>query len=290
VWLLRLLRLAAIAGIAVNTVDQAFACQCGGSFHGSTPLEVARLEVQGSAAIFEGIPERFELNWRLLGAKQGELISADTSGAGGDQRPRMQVTFLVRRAYKGDLGREVQISTGLGGGDCGAVFAPGLTYLIYAAGASPHELSVSMCSPGGWIGNSIVDTELRYLRKQRPIASDLAPYRQWTAAEYAKHEDQRHRDFDELQKRYAAATGKICGTLLAGKTGIAHGGIVSFLSTLGYSPVDRPSVVVNPDGTFCSSGLGPGKYYLYFTRGSETGLISAAYYRGVSDRANANRN
>jgi hypothetical protein len=90
-----------------------------------------------------------------------------------------------------------------------------------------------------------------------------------------------------LQKHYAAVTGKICGTVVPDNAREAHAGIISFLSTAGYSPVDRPTAVVKPDGTFCSNRLGPGKYYLYFTRGSGTGLISAAYYPGVSDRFKA---
>jgi hypothetical protein len=285
--LLHLLRLAAIAGITTIAAGQTFACKCGSSFHGNNPLEVAKLEAEGSTAIFEGTPERFELQWSLLNAKEGELISAGTPAATSDEWPRMLVTFLVKRAYKGELRREVQISTGLGGGDCGAVFAPGLTYLVYAGGPSLHRLGASMCSPGGWIGNSTVEADLRYLRKQRPIASDLAQYPSWTAAEYAKHEEQRQRDFEKVQKRYAAVTGKICGTVAVEKAGDARTGIISFLSTAGYSPVERPTELVNPDGTFCSARLVPGKYYLYFTRGSDTGLISAAYYPGVSDRAKA---
>jgi hypothetical protein len=284
---LHLLRLVLIAGISIITAGQIFACKCGSSFHANNGLEVAKLEEQGSDAIFEGTPERFELQWSLLNAKEGDLISAGTSGAASDEWPRMLVTFLVHRAYKGDLEREVQISTGLGGGDCGAVFAPGLTYVVYARGKGPRGLSVSMCSPGGWIGNSTVETELRYLRKKRAIASDLTPHRPWTPAEYADHEEQRHRDFEEFQRRYAAVTGKICGTVLGTETSDSRTGTISFLSTVGYSPVDRPTANVNSDGSFCSNRLGPGKYYLYFTRGSGSGLDSAAYYPGVIDRSKA---
>jgi hypothetical protein len=285
--LLHFLRLAAIVSLGTIGAGQIFACKCSSSFYGNKPLEVAKLEAEGSTAIFEGTPERFEFQWSLLHAKEGALISAGTPGAGSDEWPRMLVTFLVRRAYKGDLGREVQISTGLGGGDCGAVFAPGLTYLVYAGGKGPRELSVSICSPGGWIGNSTVETDLRYLRKERAIASDLAPDRRWTPAESADHEERRHRDFEEFQKRYGAVTGKICGTVIGEKTSDSRAGTISFLSTAGYSPVDRPTAVVNPDGSFCSNRLGPGRYYLYFTKGSDTGLISAVYYPGVRDRAKA---
>ena len=284
---LPLLRLAAIVGATLITAGQVSACQCGSSFHGNTAFEVAKLQTQGSTVIFEGTPERFKLNWNLLNGKEGELIAVGDPGAARKDWPRMLVTFHVLTAYKGDLGREVEIGTGLGGGDCGGIFVTGITYLVYAQGPSLQQLAVNMCSPGGWIGRSNVETDLRYLRKQRPIASDLAPYPPWTSADYAKHEERRLRDFEEMQRRYAAVTGKICGTVVLRDAGEAHAGIVSFLSTAGYSPVDRPTAVVKPDGTFCSNRLGPGKYYLYFTRGSDTGLMSSAYYPGVSDRAKA---
>jgi hypothetical protein len=63
--------------------------------------------------------------------------------------------------------------------------------------------------------------------------------------------------------------------------------MLSFLSTAGYSPIAHPTSNVRPDGSFCSTPLGPGKYYLYFTRGSEAGLMSAVYYPGVSEQIKA---
>jgi len=195
--------------------------------------------------IFEGKPERFELRWNVLSAKEGELISAENSGANRGEWPRMFVTFRVQRGYKGDLRPQIQIKTGLGGGDCGALFAPGLTYLVFASGPTADDLGVSMCSPGGWVGSSTVATELRFLRNERPIASDLAPARRWTAEEYKAQEGQRRRDFEELQKRYAAVTGKICGTVVAENTMGGSTGLLSFLSTAGYSPIaTQPQVSI----------------------------------------------
>lgn len=285
--LLSLLRLAAIASLMTIATDQVLACKCGSAFHEKNALEVAKREANWATVIFEGKPERFELQWNVLNAKDGELISAENFGAKRDEGPRMLVTFQVQRAYKGDLTPQIQIKTGLGGGDCGAVFAPGLTYLVFASGPSASDLRVSMCSPGGWIGGSTVGTELRYLRKERPIASDLTLLRPWTAEEYEAQEGQRKRDFEEFQKRYAAATGKICGTVVAEKTADGNTGILSFLSAEGYSPIEHPTANVNPDGSFCSGRLGPGKYYLYFARGSDAGMMSAVFYPGVSERMKA---
>jgi hypothetical protein len=280
-------KIVSVAFIAAIATEWATGCQCGAKFHGKNSWELAKLEANDATVIFEGIPERIELRWDVMEAQEGERISADNFGAKRNCGPGMLLTFRVQKAYKGGLGSAVQIKTGLGGGDCGAVYDPGLTYLVFARGKSLTDLEVSMCSPGGWVASSSVATELRYLRKEQPIASDLVISKPWTAAGYAALEAQRHRDSEEFQKRYAAATGKICGTVFAEKAKDENTGILSFLSTAGYSPLQHPTANVNPDGSFCSGFLGPGKYYLYFTRGSAEGLMSAVFYPGVSERNKA---
>ena len=281
-------RLDAIAFLAAIASGQTFACQCSNtSVYEKTGWEVAKLETERSATIFEGTPERFELNWSVLRAKEGELIPTETEGPNPNEWPGMVVTFRVGRAYKGDLGQEIEIKTGLGGGDCGAVFAPGLTYLVFAWKSPAGDLGVSMCSPGDWIGGNSAAVEFRYLRKEHPIPSDLAPRRRWNAREYAAQEGERRRDSEEFSKRYAAVTGEICGTVAPEKTKDEDTGIVSFLSTAGFSPAAHPVAYVGSDGSFCSGRLGPGKCYLYFTRGSEQGLTSAVYYPGVGEKEKA---
>ncbi|HWN11148.1 MAG TPA: hypothetical protein VNO50_18055 [Pyrinomonadaceae bacterium] len=56
----------------------------------------------------------------------------------------VSVKFLVEKSWKGRLTREVTISTGLGGGDCGYRFEVGESYLVYASGAN-KLLSTSIC-------------------------------------------------------------------------------------------------------------------------------------------------
>jgi len=126
------------------------------------------------------------------------------------------------------------------------------------------------------------------MRNDRPVSTDLVPYKPWwTREESAELKQSREREFEEIKTRYEAATGKICGTVALGGEKDAYPGIVSFLSTKGYSPVEHPTAGVRQDGTFCSDRLGPGKYYLYFMRVSDQGLTSAVYYPGVSDRTKA---
>ena len=280
-------RLAALGCIALTAARFASACSCGSGIHGKNAWEIAKLQADGTTVIFEGIPERFELQWSVLRAKVGELTPAESPGEKSDKSPRMLVTFRVQRAYKGSLGQEIQISTGLGGGDCGARFAPGVTYLVYGFGPSLLELGVSMCSPGGWVGGNNVAADLRHLRKERPTASDLATWKPLWAYPPAEQEKRIKGNFEELKKRYAAVTGSICGTVTRQTFADEIIGSVSFLYTDGYSPVDHPSAQVNQDGSFCSERLGPGTYYLYFTSASERGVSSALYYPGVEERVKA---
>lgn len=268
--------LSAILWIIIFTAGTVSGCQCG-SVHGKSAWQLAAAEAQGSVVIFEGTPEHFELKWDLLNAKDGSFVSASEveTPSGG---PHMVVTFRVQRAYKGDLGPELKLATGLGGGDCGARFSPGLTYLVYAAGPTLSELKVSMCSPGGWIGDPRIGAELRYVRNQKPTAGDLAPHKGWSQQQSPPEEKRRGEDRERFRKRYEAATGTICGTVIPEIAKDSNAGTVSFLSTEGYSPLEHPKAQVNEDGSFCSGRLGPGKYYLFFTRVSDSNLSSALFY------------
>jgi len=280
------IKIAAIACIATLATVQASACQCGArNYYGKSSWEAAKLEAGQSTAVFEGTPERFEFQWDVLTAKDGELISAENPA--GRAWWFMLLTFRVQRGYKGDLGPSIQIRTGMGGGDCAAIYAPGLTYLIFASKTTAGELAVTMCSPGGWIGDKSIAPELRYLRNERPVPSDLAPLRRPTPEGEAAQAKQRRRDYEDFQTRYDAVTGKICGKVFQQTPTDASQGLVAFLATDGYYPFGHPIAPVEPDGSFCSERLGPGKYYLYFTRFADAGLASAIYYPGVSGRAEA---
>jgi hypothetical protein len=48
-----------------------------------------KLEAEHSNAIFEGIPQRFALQWSILDAKDGELIPADVDGSAPGSWPHM---------------------------------------------------------------------------------------------------------------------------------------------------------------------------------------------------------
>jgi hypothetical protein len=282
-------RLALVVCIGAIWAGPAVACQCSGSnFNFNTGWEAAKIETDGSNAIFEGTPERFEVKWSVFSAKVGTGIPTENYARPDlTDWPKMIVTFRVQRIYKGDLGPETRIETGLGGGDCGAVYTPGLTYLIFTRSTPSGVPSVSMCSPGGWIGNEHRATELRYLRSERPIAIDLTPPRRIDPKQYAAHEEERKREYEEYQTRYAAVTGEICGKVIAENAKDGNAGVISFLFAGGFSPFEKPIMNVGADGSFCSGRLGPGKYFLYFDGHRDDDPTYAAYYPGVSDKGNA---
>jgi hypothetical protein len=278
------IRVLAALCVLVAGVRTASACSCGSGFHGKNSWENAKQEAQVSTVIFEGTPVRFELNWKLLTAKDGDLIPADIY-SDPSNLPGMIVTFRVQRVYKGNLGSEVQLHTGVGGGDCAAIYAPGLNYLVFT---SQDRLGVSMCSPGGWAGNEKIGTELRHLRNEPPTAQDLELTQWWWTKPNATQIQERwKRAAEEWHKRYDAATGRICGVVTRPHPDDDFHGMIDFLSTQGSYPLGPSEASINADGSFCSPDLGPGKYYLYFVRGSEHGLAAALYYPGVSNVARA---
>jgi len=108
-----------------------------------------------------------------------------------------------------------------------------------------------------------------------------------SARAQAQEWTRRNQDFE---KRFAAATGSICGKVIREAVASAPFEAIGFLSTVGHSPVEHPTAELNPDGTFCSPRLGPGSYLLHLVRRpdewhGEPDLTS--YYPGVDDRAKA---
>ncbi|MBS1850410.1 MAG: hypothetical protein JST79_05830 [Acidobacteria bacterium] len=277
---LRVLQLGAIVGIVLLASGRSSACSSL-SFEWGNARAMAALHEKFSTAIFEGTPQAVTLHWDFMDAKEGDLLSDD------NMLPYILITFKVEKTYKGELGPEVQIRTGLGGGDCGSQFSSGITYLVFAYGPNMRQLTVSRSSSSEWIGDSRVQAYLRFLRKQRPTAKDLVEPKRWDDKGWKKQEEERHRDWEESEKRFAAVTGQICGKVTAKNIWPRSNGTISFLSTMGYSPVQHPTATVQADGSFCSGHLGPGQYYLYFRSQTDDQVTSALYYPGVSGKAQA---
>lgn len=130
------IRMAVFSAAMTIAAIPVFACKCASAFHGKNAWESAKLEADGSTAIFEGIAQRIEAEWSLLDAlvssKDGDLLPVPNINK---DYPHVIVTFRADKIYKGDVGPDIKVRTGLGGGDCGAVFFPGLIYLVYGTGS-----------------------------------------------------------------------------------------------------------------------------------------------------------
>ncbi len=86
-------------------------------------------------------------------------------------RSRRAVRLSVDSAFRGVKGLEVEVTTGLGGGDCGFGFVPTQQYLVYA---SEHEgkLSTGICSRTRSISRAAEDLSyIRGLARAKPGAT-----------------------------------------------------------------------------------------------------------------------
>jgi hypothetical protein len=116
-----------------------------------------------SSAVFAGmVTQRTSPN---LPAEQNKRGSAFLT---------VRFAFSVVKAYRGDLENEVQVSSGLGGGDCGYPFRVGERYLVYAyVDPETKELSTSICT----LTKPLVDAgkDLDYIRtlKTEPAGTRL---------------------------------------------------------------------------------------------------------------------
>src|SRR5271166_4918513 len=64
----------------------------------------------------------------------------------GQEWPGHSMTFAVKEVLKGKIGRQVEVRTNQGGGDCGTPLKPGERYLIFAGKGSEGKLWTGLCS------------------------------------------------------------------------------------------------------------------------------------------------
>ena len=263
----RSVRVISILCVIVSFAPAVHGCSCGGDYRGRNLWEIAQKRVEAADAVFEGTVKKIGLRIPVIAARSDETISADESFG-----QVTEIAFEVSRVYKGKLAGVIVLHTSFGGGDCGARFSPGIAYLVYAYGPDMEHLSVSLCSPGGWVESESVAPDLRFLRGQHATKRDLTT---WSPLWRRSREEQ-----DEYTQHLLAlrdrVTGKICGTV------DRRHGTISFLSSSGSSPGDHPTSSVGEDGKFCSNSLGPGSYYLLYTDGG-----SRIFFPGVSELSTA---
>jgi len=127
-----------VLGLVALSAGNALACSC---------LERAPCQAYGEAsAVFIGTV----IDSRIIGTKQDKY-----------ERSRRAVRLSVDTPFRGVRGSEVEVTTGMGGGDCGFGFVPNEQYLVYA---SEHEgkLSTGICS--GTTSISRAAEDLSYIR------------------------------------------------------------------------------------------------------------------------------
>lgn len=139
---------------------------------------------------------------------------------------RRAVLLDVDRTYAGVSGKQIEVVTGLGGGDCGFDFKIGDRYLVYAS-RNPRDgtLDANICSPTKKVDDARED--LAYL--------------------------------DNLERQ--PKTGRIFGEVVDPWKDQDNGFARTKVELIGES--DKRNVLTDDQGKFDVSGLAPGKYRVH---------------------------
>ena len=134
--------------LVLCSAADAWACTCDFMLRAHLPLkDQVKLALRESRAVFIG------------------QVSEIVPSQGTDMI--VTVKLGVERFWKGDLGEEVSLTTGRGGGDCGYQFEVGRKYLVYAYGANKTQLSTNICQRTTALSDAVVD--LKWLGKGKPV-------------------------------------------------------------------------------------------------------------------------
>jgi hypothetical protein len=221
-----------------------------------TARDVAQWYANRSDAIFEGTVKRVELKWALMEAKVGGLVPADLD----EDEPTLHITFDVSHFHKGVAQKEVLVTTGIGGGDCGFDFEIGEQYLVYAFADASGHLSTGICSGTALLEES--QSKLSYLRGDQAVS-------------------------ETAKQNASAPPTKLCGHIAS--TGLELADSQVFLLRVGNkSPIPSEEAEVAQDGSFCVVGARAGNYYLAFISRAEDQPTSFVLFPGVAHSSEAN--
>ena len=71
----------------------------------------------------------------------------------------VEITFQVKKVWKGDIGEKVQVRTAGSSAACGYNFVKGETYLVYASRDEADPMRVSLCSRTAPVANAQADLD-----------------------------------------------------------------------------------------------------------------------------------
>jgi hypothetical protein len=234
----------------------AYACSCAPIPDGiKTMRDLAQWRVANAKLLFIGRVKQIDIIGPV-GGVGGDLASASSASE------RLRVVFQPQEIFKGSFSSVLTVFTGSEAGSCGFPFETGKTYLVDVTREENGKLSTSICNRAT-MSLDLAGPELRVLHNQSPTASDmLTPENYW-------------------QKNVASSYGQICGRVVhsdnseLGKN--CHGALWQKMESP-VGAVDVGLVHVNPDGSFCTKQIQPGKYFIGFEDGEP--WIDNFQYRG----------
>lgn len=227
----------------------AFACSCVHLPPGAnTAQQPAESADDRKEALFEGKAENVRLKWKIVEAHFGDVVPADIE----QDPPEMEVSFEVLRSYRGVQDKHVNLTTGVGGGDCGFNFEVNEKYLVFAYKDDSGELSTGICSSTALLEES--QANLAYLRGEPEIRENV---------------------------KRATPSGALCGYVVLDNPARGNDGQIQLIRVGNKSPVPTDEAELQPDGSFCARDLRPGKYLLLFRAGSEESPNLFAFFPGV---------
>lgn len=235
-----------------------FACTCAAPPpEVTTARDLAHWYADRSDAIFEGTVKRLELSWVFKDAKVGDLVPADLD----QDEPTLKVTLDIARFYQGVEQKDVSLTTGIGGGDCGFDFEAGKEYLVYAFADSSGQLSTGICSGTELLEDS--QSALSYLRGEQVVS-------------------------ETPKQNSGISPTKLCGHLASRGGDVA--GSQLFLFRIGNkSPIPTEEAEVAHDGSFCFDEARPGSYYLAFMNRNDDSPASFVLFPGTTKTSDASR-
>lgn len=230
-----------------------FACQCGGEpVEFRRPFKTMRQRVEFTTAyyaqrytIFEGEVEKME---------RVTLPNADARWSSV-----LKVTFNNVRAYRGTIPANPVLYTGFGCGDCAFEFDVAQKYLVYASDQD-GLLSTFMCLPTKSLESA--GPELRYLRGEPPAKEDLL-----SPQEYQKVR------LSTWKSTISGYVTRADGTPLESP----KVRITRIRGTHGLPECWEEDASVNPDGSFHSDHLVPGRRYLVEAEEKDTDVKDSKY-------------